>query len=368
VAVTIVLAAGGSAGHVEPALAVARVLRERGHRPVVLGTREGLEARLVPDRGYPLRTVPKVPLPRRPGADLLRLPARLSAATKAALRVLAEEDASGVVGFGGYVCVPAYLAARRRHLGIVVHEANPLPGFANRLGARLTRHVAVSVPGTRLPHAQVTGLPLRPEVTGLDRLGRRTQARADYGLDASRPTLLVTGGSQGARRLNQVAVAAATRLAEAGVQVLHVTGREHEGAVRAALPTGLTAPYVVLAYADDMPAAYAAADLAVCRAGALTCAELAAVGLPAVYVPLPIGNGEQRRNAEPAVAAGGGRLVEDPDLTTDRLLAEVLPLLRDPQRLDAMATAARRVLPGNAADRVALLALTAAGVGENGGP
>ncbi|HVU74802.1 MAG TPA: undecaprenyldiphospho-muramoylpentapeptide beta-N-acetylglucosaminyltransferase, partial [Mycobacteriales bacterium] len=354
--------------HVEPALAVADELRARGHRPVLLGTETGLETRLVPARGHELRTIPRVPLPRKPGADLLRLPARLSAAVRAAAAVIDDVGASAVVGFGGYVSAPAYLAARRhrrRHIGIVVHEANPLPGFANRLGARLTTHVAISVPGTPLRHAVLTGLPLRAAITGLDRAARRADARTELGLAPDRPALLVTGGSQGARRLNDAATGAARALSDAGVQVLHVAGPKNVDDVRAAVPADISG-YAVIAYCDDMPAAYAAADLALCRAGAVTCAELAAVGLPAVYVPLPIGNGEQRRNAEPTVAAGGGVLVDDAVLTSDELLRVALPLLTAPDRLAAMGAAARRALPLDASARVADLAEQAAGVGKDG--
>ncbi len=357
---SVVVAGGGSGGHVEPALAIAAAVQARGHRAVLLGTAGGIEARLVPARGQQLLTVPRVPMPRRPGADLLRLPGRLRGAVRAAAVALSEVDADVVIGVGGYVCAPAYLAARRRGAGIVVHEANPLPGAANRLGARLTQHVAVTVPGTPLRHAEVTGLPLRPEVADLDREAGRPAARATLGLDPHRPTLLVTGGSLGARRLNDAAVGAAARLTEAGVQVLHVAGLLHGQGVRDALPSGLAAPYVVLDYAEDMPAAYSAADLVLCRAGAGTCAELAAVGLPAVYVPLPIGNGEQRRNAEPTVTAGGGLLVDDAELTPERLARVVVPLLADQELLRGMSSAARRAQPHHAAGRVAEMAEEAA--------
>lgn len=363
-----VLAGGGTAGHVEPALAVAEALRAAGHAPTLLGTDAGLEARLVPARGFPLRTIPKVPLPRRPTPDLLRLPARLGAAVLAAARVLEEVEADVVVGFGGYVALPAYLAAWRSRRGLVVHEANPLPGLANRIGARLTSAVAVSVAGTPLPHARLVGIPLRAAVTTLDRAERRASARVELGLEPGRPTLLVTGGSQGARRLNEAALGAARALTDAGVQVLHVPGPDNAREVEARVPAALAAPYRVLPYADDMPACYAASDLAVCRAGAMTCAELAAVGLPAVYVPLPVGNGEQRRNAAAAVNAGGGLLVADADLDAARLQAEVLPLLGDLARLAAMGSAASRAQPpGAAATLVGMVEQVARrGAGDSG--
>nr|MDT0665187.1 UDP-N-acetylglucosamine--N-acetylmuramyl-(pentapeptide) pyrophosphoryl-undecaprenol N-acetylglucosamine transferase [Micromonospora sp. DSM 115978] len=236
----------------------------------------------------------------------------------AAAAVLTKVRADVVVGFGGYVAVPAYLAARRHGIPIVVHEANPVPGVANRLGARFTPFVATSYPSTPLRGARLTGIPLRPEILALDRSAPAARAaRAAYGLDSHRPTLLVFGGSQGAKRLNDVMVAVARQVTSTGTQVLHAAGPRNADDVAAALPRGLPAPYVVKPYLDHIPSAYAAADMVLCRAGAMTCAELAAVGLPAAYVPLPIGNGEQRRNALPTVEAGGGLLVADADLDPD---------------------------------------------------
>ncbi len=337
----VVLAGGGSAGHVEPMMNTADALRRR-HPDVgisALGTAEGLEARLVPLRGYALSTVPKVPLPRRPTVDLLRLPGRLRAAVRAASAHLEEVDASVVVGFGGYVCVPAYLAARRRGTPIVVHEANARAGIANRLGARFAARVAVAVSGTGLRGAVVVGMPLRRQIAQLDRGVARPAARAALGLGEG-PVLLVTGGSQGARRINAAIVDAADALAAAGVQVLHLAGPVQADAVRAALGPQPPPTHHVLDYLDGMDAAYAACDLVLCRAGAMTCAELAAVGLPAVFVPLPIGNGEQALNAQPTVDAGGGLLVQDAALDADFVTSTVLPLLLDPVRLAQMSLAA----------------------------
>jgi UDP-N-acetylglucosamine--N-acetylmuramyl-(pentapeptide) pyrophosphoryl-undecaprenol N-acetylglucosamine transferase len=339
---SVVIAGGGSAGHVEPALAIADALRAADPSMAItmLGTAEGLETRLVPARGYPLRVIPRVPLPRRLTPSLFSVPPRAVGAVRAASQVLADVNADVVVGVGGYVAFPAYLAARRRGCGIVVHEANPLPGIANRVGARLTRQVAISVPGTRLPHAVLTGIPLRTSLLTLDRPGRRGASRAGFGLDPERPTLLVFGGSQGAQRINAAAVAAARHLTDAGIQVLHAAGAAGAAAVQAALPGELEAPYVVLPYIDDMGAAYAAADLALCRSGAMTCAELAAVGLPAIYVPLPIGNGEQRINAEQAVAAGTAVMVADGELNGAWVDTHVPALFAEPGRLERMSAAA----------------------------
>ncbi|WP_432486944.1 undecaprenyldiphospho-muramoylpentapeptide beta-N-acetylglucosaminyltransferase [Kineococcus sp. SYSU DK018] len=360
----VLLAGGGTAGHVAPLLATADRLRRRDASAglLVLGTEEGLESRLVPERGYRLAPVPRVPLPRRPSADLLRLPGRLRAAVAAAHLAIEEVGADVVVGFGGYVATPAYLAARRAGVPVVVHEQNSLPGIANRLGARWARHVAVTFPGTPLPRAVHTGMPLRSEITDLaraaDRTALRRRARESLGLDADAPVLLVTGGSLGAQRLNEAMGAAAPALLAAGAQVLHASGRGKQ----VPLPSGTDpARYLVRPYLDDMGTAYAAADLVVCRSGAGTVSELTALGLPAVYVPLPIGNGEQRRNAESVVAAGGGLLVPDGEFDASCVRERVLPLLADPAALTAAAAAAAAfgVLDGD--ERLAALVAQAAG-------
>ncbi len=339
---SVLLAGGGTAGHVSPLLALADALRRRDPDVVVtaLGTQAGLEARLVPARGYPLAFVPKVAMPRRPTPALLRLPGSLRAAVAAAGHAIDQSGAQVVVGFGGYVSTPAYLAARRRRLPIVVHEQNSTAGLANRVGARLTPYVATTFPRTQLAHARVIGMPLRREIATLDRAALRPEAMAAFGLDPSLPTLLVTGGSLGAQRLNDAFAAQATTLSRAGLQVLHVTGRGKELAVDRF--TG-GAPYVVVPYVDRMELAYAAADLVVCRSGANTVCELTAVGLPAVYVPLPIGNGEQRLNAEHVVEVGGGVVVDDAALTPQWVATELLALATDRDRLEQLATAAATV-------------------------
>jgi UDP-N-acetylglucosamine--N-acetylmuramyl-(pentapeptide) pyrophosphoryl-undecaprenol N-acetylglucosamine transferase len=358
----VVLAGGGTAGHIEPALALADALRRRDARTGItaLGTARGLESRLVPARGYDLALIPPVPLPRRLTPSALGVPRRVAAAVAETARVLDRVGADVVVGFGGYVAAPAYLAARRRGIPIVVHEANARPGLANRLGARLTRHVAVSTPGSTLRGAVFLGLPLRRAIATLDRAATRTKARAELGLDPQASTLLVTGGSQGARRINTAASGACAALSRAGVQVLHATGPAQSVQV-APEPGG--APYVVVPYIDRMDLAYAAVDLVLCRAGAMTVAELTAVGLPAAYVPLPIGNGEQRLNAEPVVRAGGGLMVADADCTPDWVAATLLPLLGEPTRLGAMGAAAAALGRRDADERLADLVLSAAAQG-----
>jgi UDP-N-acetylglucosamine--N-acetylmuramyl-(pentapeptide) pyrophosphoryl-undecaprenol N-acetylglucosamine transferase len=336
---SVVLAGGGTAGHIEPALALADALRraDPAIRIVCLGTERGLETRLVPMRGYDLALIPPVPLPRSLTPQLLSVPGRLARAVKAATEVLDRSRAQVLVGFGGYVAAPAYLAARRRHVPIVVHDANVRPGVANRLGAMFTRYVFTAHPGTKLQHATAIGIPLRREIAGLDRLAVADKARAHFGLRPDLPVLLVTGGSQGARSLNLAVLDAADWIRGAGIQVLHIIG-PRSGLQVHMPPAG--PPYVVLPYVDRMDLAYAAADFALCRSGALTCAELTAVGLPAAYVPLPHGNGEQRLNALPIVRAGGGLIIDDAALTPEWLRDVLVPILLDPDLVAAMSQSA----------------------------
>ncbi|GAA2504706.1 undecaprenyldiphospho-muramoylpentapeptide beta-N-acetylglucosaminyltransferase [Streptomyces sp. NPDC059506] len=336
----VVLAGGGTAGHIEPALALADALRRQD--PTVgitaLGTERGLETRLVPERGYELALIPAVPLPRKPTPELMTVPGRLRGTIKAAEQILERTGADAVVGFGGYVALPGYLAAKRLGVPIVVHEANARPGLANKIGSRYTEYVAVSTPDSKLRHARYVGIPLRRSIATLDRAAMRAEARAAFGLDPNLPTLLVSGGSQGARRLNETVQALAPRLQRSGVQILHAVGPKNELPQVDNMP-GMP-PYLPVPYLDRMDLAYAAADMMLCRAGAMTVAELSAVGLPAAYVPLPIGNGEQRLNAQPLVKAGGGLLVDDAELSADWVLENVLPVLTDPHRLHTMARAA----------------------------
>jgi UDP-N-acetylglucosamine--N-acetylmuramyl-(pentapeptide) pyrophosphoryl-undecaprenol N-acetylglucosamine transferase len=357
--VKVLLATGGTAGHIEPALNLADYLvaTDADTEIVVVGRAEGLESRLVPERGYPLRTIPAVPMPRKPSKDLALVPWRVTDSVRRVGAIIGEERPDVVVGFGGYVAVPAYVAARRAGIPLVIHEANARAGIANRVGARLTRFTAEAVPGS-LNGALYVGMPLRPAIVGLDRAATRSAARAHFGLDPDRRTLLVFGGSLGAQRLNQTMSAAADAVRASGVQVLHAVGDKRAG-LGPISEAGV--PYVTLDYIDRMDLAYAAADLAVSRAGAMTCAELAAVGLPAVYVPLPVGNGEQALNAAPVVSAGGGLLIDDAAFTPDVVQGTVLGLLTDDERLGAMGRAASTYGIRDGVQRLAAMVIEAAG-------
>lgn len=333
---TYLLAGGGTAGHVNPLLAVADGLRNRepDSRILVLGTKEGLEARLVPARGYELLIVDKVPFPRRPNGQAVAFPLRFRRAIGQVRRHIREHDVDVLVGFGGYASAPAYIAAGREGVPFVVHEANARPGLANVLGARRAAAVGVAFAGTPLRRGEVVGMPLRHEVVSLDRAARRADAAAEFGLDADRPVLLVFGGSLGAQRLNTAFANAWQDVLDAGWQLLHVTGERSE------LADPGVAGYAVRRYVDRMDLAFALADLVVSRAGAATVSEISALGIPAVYVPYAVGNGEQRLNAASAVQAGAALLVDDASFTGDAVRETVIPLLQDEQRLARMAAAA----------------------------
>ena len=333
------LAGGGTAGHVNPLLAVADGLRARAadDTVLVLGTREGLEARLVPERGYELVFVDKVPFPRRPNKAAAAFPSRFLRAVGQVRAIIRERGIDAVVGFGGYASAPAYVAARRERIPFVVHEANAKPGLANVLGARAAAGVGVAFEGTPLRGSVVVGMPLRREVVSLDRAATRDEAAAFFGLDASRPTLLVFGGSLGALRLNQAFGGAYADVLAAGWQLVHVTGE------RSDLADPGVPGYVLRRYVDRMDLAFAIAAMLVSRAGAATVSEIRALGIPAVYGPYAVGNGEQRHNAASAVAAGAAIIIDDADFTAARVRETLVPLLADRTRIDAMAGAAASI-------------------------
>lgn len=329
---TYLLAGGGTAGHVNPLLALADRIRllEPDAEILVLGTAEGLEARLVPERGYELSTIERLPFPRRPNPYALQFPARYMRAIREVRSLIHARQVDVVVGFGGYASAPAYQAAAKEGVPSVIHEANARPGMANKLGARSTEYVAVTFAGTPIKHARVTGMPLRTEIEELDRGALRGRARAHFGLDDSRPTLLVTGGSLGARAINRGISSSAQAIVDAGVQVLHVWGGLTE------IEDPGVAGYTVLEYCNRMDLAFAACDLAVSRAGSTTVSELAGLGVPAIFVPLSHGNGEQRLNAAGVVEAGGALMVSDGELTPEWVRDTLLPLITDPERLSDM--------------------------------
>jgi UDP-N-acetylglucosamine--N-acetylmuramyl-(pentapeptide) pyrophosphoryl-undecaprenol N-acetylglucosamine transferase len=339
---SVVLAGGGTAGHTSPLIATGLELRRLspGIALTALGTARGLETTVVPAAGLDLELIPGVPMPRQIGKDLLLLGPRLIQAVTATVRLLRRAQADVVLGFGGYVSTPAYLAARRLGLPIVIHEQNVLPGLANKLAARLTSHVYTSFPKTSLPHAHCIGLPMRRAITDLDRAALRREARLGFDLHPDLPTLLVSGGSQGAQQINTAVAGAWPELLARGIQVLHVLGPKNLiPGIERSLDEQTGAIYQPVAYVAQMERAYAAADLMLGRSGASTVLETAAAGLPAVFVPYPHGNGEQALNAELVVSAGGGRLLADGDCTSVWVAQEIPPLFGHPDRLARMSDA-----------------------------
>jgi UDP-N-acetylglucosamine--N-acetylmuramyl-(pentapeptide) pyrophosphoryl-undecaprenol N-acetylglucosamine transferase len=342
----IAIAGGGTGGHLFPGLAVADALATRGVAVSFVGTAGGIEARVVPAAGYPLSLLPGRQLR---GGGMRRAAAGLAVAAGAALRAVALLGTlrpSVVVGVGGYASVAVVVAATIRRIPTLLLEQNVVPGAANRLLARLARRVCVgfaesmgSFPPGRAVH---TGNPVRAGLLR-PRPGRE------------RPGLLVFGGSGGAHRLNQAAVEALRLLGPAGarLEVIHQTGAADLEAVRSGY-AALRLPVRAEPFIADMGAAYASADLVVSRAGAMTCAELTAVGLPAILVPYPYAaDDHQRRNAEVLVAAGAAEMILDAELTPERLASTVRALLDDPDRRAAMGARARSLGRPDAAARVA---------------
>lgn len=339
-------------GHVAPMLATAKALKELVEQAeiICLGTENGLEAEAVPAAGYRLETIAKVAFPRRLNKAALAFPFAFSKTMREVKELVRKEEIAAVVGFGGFVCPPAYLAARSQRLPLIIHEANKKPGLANRLGAKYASGVFTAfepdVKGT-LKGAKRIGMPLNQEISQLKITPEsKAAAKESLGLDPHKPTLLVTGGSLGAVRLNQELVKALPELAQLGVQTVHITGKGKKLETQA--PN-----YLQLEYVTQMAQVYAAADFAVTRSGAGTVSELSAIGLPALYVPLPIGNGEQALNGQDVVAAGGALMIADSQLSAQKLVQVVSETLLDPQQLSQMAAAAAGFGIKDAAHRLA---------------
>ena len=351
--------AGGTGGHVFPALATARVLQQRGYRIVWLGTQRGIESRLVPAAGIPVEWLSVSGLRGKGLATLLMAPVRLLVALFQALRAVRRHRPSVVLGAGGFVSGPGGVAAWLLRRPLVVHEQNAVAGLTNRVLARLADRVLEGFPGSfgRGVHAEHVGNPVRPEIAAVPPPERR------YATRQGRARLLVFGGSQGAARLNAVVPAALAELpATLRPEVIHQTGRNGFDETVAAYRTrGIEAD--VRPFIEDMAGAYGWADLAVCRAGALTVAELAAAGVPAVLVPFPAAvDDHQTRNAEYVVRGGAAVLLPERELTPVSLAATLRQLLEAGRpRLEQMAAAARGMAITDADQRLADACVAAAG-------
>lgn len=357
------IAGGGTAGHVQPAIAIARALVDRGHRPGAIGmvgSERGIEARLVPAAGFSLTLLPGRGIERKISLQNVRSAFALVRAFGKAWRLVGKRKPRVVVSVGGYASVPCALAAVLRRVPIVVAEQNAAPGAANRLVSRFAKACAVSFDGTPLPRAVVTGNPVRLEVLAIDRSRDAAPARTKLDVEPGRRVVLIFGGSLGALRINRAAVDAVRRWADRpDLHVRHVIGSRDWDEVTAdgpPVPPGAAVRYQAVEYDDDMPTSLAAADVAVCRSGASTSFELLGAGLPAVLVPSSYVTADhQTANARHLVDAGAAVLVPDGELDGDRLVAEVDGLLADPGRLDGMARAARAAARPDAAAAIAAL-------------
>ncbi|HUH07461.1 MAG TPA: undecaprenyldiphospho-muramoylpentapeptide beta-N-acetylglucosaminyltransferase [Egibacteraceae bacterium] len=378
----ILIAGGGTGGHVVPALATAAALAELYPQVEVefVGTARGLESRLVPEAGWPLHLISAAPFQRRLSLSALRAPLALAFAARDALRLVkGPPRAAAAAVFGGYVSAPLAVAAGLARIPLVVHEQNAIPGLANRLAARWAQAIAVSFPDSaaRLGHVDrvtVTGNPVRPGLAELDAGARRSEAMAAFDLDPGRRTLLVFGGSQGARRINSAAVGAAPLWSEPrGLQVLHATGRAEHAGAQAAWDAQLASgsPLIVRCepYVERMDLAYAAADVAVCRSGASTTAELTMMGLPSVLVPYPHATADhQMANARALAESGAATVIPDADLDSAALVAAAERLLLDDSAHASAAAAARALARPHAAAALARLIADAAFAGSGRAP
>ena len=349
---TIVLAGGGTAGHIEPALAVARSwhLAHPDDLIVFIGTEGGLENEIIPAAGFTVSHIPKVVVARSPSLTWLRVPAQLLKAVRESRIILRNADL--LIGFGGYVSAPAYLAARITGLPTVIHEANAKPGWANRLGALMTPYKAVAQPvdSREFRDALLTGIPLRSDVAAAftasrsDFKGARIGAKKRLGFNEKAPLIFIMGGSQGSVAINREIAGAVPALLSKGLSILHSVGRANS------LPKA-EGSYHPVSYVDAMADAYLASDVIIARSGAVTCCEFRTLGRYALFVPLPIGNGEQFFNARTLVADKRAQVIEQSQFTSTYLIEHIDELLIS----SAAAPADGSALDLDAADKIVAL-------------
>ncbi len=362
----VVIAGGGTAGHVLPGLSIARALVARGRAPEEIrfvGSRRGQEATLVPAAGFDVLLLPGRGIQRRLGLAPVLAALGIAAAVVMAVSDLLRRRPAVVVTLGGYASVPAAVAAALLRVPILITEQNARAGAANRLVGRVARAAAVAFDDVDLPRTHLCGIPVREEVLAVAADPQPEAARAELGLPQDRLVVAVFSGSLGSRTVNEAVAGLAERWKDrTDVAIHHVVGRRDAPLHLGHDMDGPGLVYRVVEYEDRMPQLLAAADVAVCRAGGSTVAELGVVGVPAILVPLPIATGDhQRHNARHLVEAGAGVMVLDRDLTVDRLHAELGPLVRDGARLARMAEAARGTGHPDAAQCIAALVEEVAG-------
>ena len=329
---TIVFAGGGTAGHIEPALAVARCwkITHPNDRIVFIGTKSGLENSLVPLAGFELVHIPRVVISRKPSASWFKIPTELFASVRASRLILSSTDL--LIGFGGYVSGPAYIAARYIGIPTVIHEANVKAGWANRLGALLTPYLAAAhhVESREFTDALITGLPLRSDVaqayidSSANFSDARKAAKRRLGFQESAPLIFVMGGSQGSVAINAALKGSVDGFLSKGFSVLHSVGKANT------LPPSHGA-YRAVPYVEAMADAYLASDLVIARSGAVTCSEFRTLGRYGLFVPLPIGNGEQFMNARSLVSDGKAQIIEQSRFDSNYLLHHIDDLLSQSQ-------------------------------------
>lgn len=353
----VLIAAGGTGGHVFPALAVADMLRDQGVEVAFAGTVAGMEARLVPERGYPLHTIDMQGVRGKGVGRWLRMPWRVSKAVVQARKIIQQTRSQAVLGMGGYVTAPVGLAAWSMGCPLCLHEQNAIAGLSNRLLAPLAKHVFLGFPGARLPGGEWVGNPVRRSIRELPMPQER------FASHQGPARLLIMGGSQGAKALNSVSVAAITAMpTEQRPQIWHQTGKDHCESTRAEYAAaGIDAR--VEPFIPDISVALGWADLALCRAGAATVAELAAAGLGAILVPFPFAvDDHQAANAQFLESAGAARMLRQENLHARELRDILSPLLNDPALRLRWAEAARQQSRGDAAAAVARICMHPEGV------
>lgn len=321
----VIIAGGGTAGHVLPALEVANEIKKRFDKADILfiGSKGGADEKLVPAENYQIRYLSKANFPRKLNLASLTFIPRFSAAIIKSLFLL--RSATLAIGFGGYVATPVYIAARILGVPIAIHEANSVPGLANRVGRKWAKVVAVLNPIDNWNDQDVIGFPMRNSIveaaklTGEALISAKAAARKELGLQSEGRILLVMGGSLGSQKINDAVTAITTRLNNENISILHLVGVGNAKVID-------SAGYKPIPYLARMELAYLAADFIIARAGAGTCAEIEAMGLPAIFIPLSIGNGEQVVNAEKFVASGSAKILLNSNCTSDNLLSIVLEI------------------------------------------
>ncbi|MFM1826114.1 MAG: UDP-N-acetylglucosamine--N-acetylmuramyl-(pentapeptide) pyrophosphoryl-undecaprenol [Actinomycetota bacterium] len=335
---SIALAAGGTAGHIQPALACARTMKKKDSNIDVffIGTSKGLEQQLISNTGFELNLIPAVLMPRRFNIEIFSFPFKLIQSILITLKIFKEKNVGCVVGFGAYVSLPAYIAAFMKRIPIIVHEGNKKPGFANKVGALFAKEVFQMFPAS-IKKGKTIGMPIRQELKDYRKEILKVEAIKFFGLNEKYRTLFVFGGSQGARSINQAIEEVIPLLEGKNVQVIHSLGQKNEA--KAELKK--YSYYHPYPYIERMDLAYSVSDLVMSRAGAMTIAEQSFLGIPAIYIPFAVGNGEQILNVKEIIKADAGLLVLDSEISSQKLYDLIMNYIFDENKLMSMSQKAK---------------------------